>query len=214
MKKYIIYFVFLVSTQILSAQSPSTITLNTPDTIRGLSMMKALSIRASVRNFDTTSLKLQDLSDLLWAANGVNRPGEGKRTAPSAQNAQDVDVYVFLKSGTYLYNASKHILNLVAEGDNRNLFPGRSSEDAAVPPVVCLLVSDVSKFKFGEDSLRLVWAAEDAGIVSQNISLFCASVGLVTRPKAGMNQQELRNFLKLKPSQHLMLNHPVSYKKE
>jgi nitroreductase len=65
-----------------------------------------------------------------------------------------------------------------------------------------------------EDSLRLVWAAEDAGIVSQNISLFCASVGFSTRPRAGMNQQKLREILKLKGTQHLMLNDPVSYKKE
>lgn len=74
------------------------------------------------------------------------------------------------------------------------------------------LVSDISRFRFGEDSLRLAWAAMDAGIVSQNISLFCASVGFATRPRAGMNQQKLREILTLKDSQHLMLNNPVSYK--
>ena len=83
------------------AQSEETIVLNPPDTNRGLPVMKALSLRASEREFDTTSINLQDLSDLLWASNGVNRPEIGKRTAPSAQNAQDIDIYVFMKSGIY-----------------------------------------------------------------------------------------------------------------
>ncbi|MGD8778846.1 MAG: nitroreductase family protein [Ignavibacteria bacterium] len=82
--------------------------------------MKALSQRTSQREFDTTNLALIDLSDLLWAANGINRPDEGKRTAPSAQNAQDIDVYVFLNSGIYLYNAKEHALDFVLDGDNRN----------------------------------------------------------------------------------------------
>ena len=77
-----------------------------------------------------------------------------------------------------------------------------------------MLVSDISKFRSGEDSLKLVWAAADAGIASQNISLFCASVGFATIPRASMDQQKLREILKLKDSQHLMLNNPVSYKKD
>ncbi len=175
--------------------------------------MKTLSHRASQSEFDTASLKLQDLSDLLWAANGINRPEIGKRTAPSAQNAQDIDIYVFMESGIYLYNAKDHILELVLEGDNRNLFSGRP-EEQPLPPVICLLVSDISRFRFGDNSLRKEWAAMDAGIVSQNICVFCASVGFATRPRAGMNKDKLRAILKLSDTQYLMLNNPVSYKKK
>jgi SagB-type dehydrogenase family enzyme len=197
----------------LFAQSSKTIVLTPPDTTRGLPVMKALSLRASAKEFDTTRITLQDLSDLLWASNGMNRPDLGKRTAPSAMNAQDIDVYVCIESGLYLYDAKKHILDLMIDGDYRKLIAGKQENFAKVP-VFCLLVSDISRFKFGEDSLKLCWGALDAGIVSQNISLFCASVGLSTRPRAWMDLNELRNLLKLKNSQYLLLNHPVSYKKD
>jgi nitroreductase len=194
------------------AQSTRSIALNPPDTTRGFSVMKALSLRASATKFDTTNLNLQDLSDLLWAADGINRPEIGKRTAPSAMNAQDIDVYLFNNSGVYLYNASKQVLDLVVDGDNRELFPNRPG--SATPSVICLLVSDISRFRSGSDSLKMVWAGDDAGIVSQNISIFCASVGFATRPRSSMDQQKLRALLKLENSQFLMLNQPVSYKKE
>ncbi len=213
MKKIIFYICFTMLISTVFAQNQKRIVLNPPDTTRGLPVMKALALRASQKDFDTTNLKLQDLSDLLWAANGVNRPEIGKRTAPSALNAQDIDVYIFMKSGIYLYDAKNHVLDLFTDGDYRMLIAGRQ-ENVARAPVICLLVSDISRFTFGEDTLKLVWAAEDAGIVSQNISLFCAAVGLATRPRASMDQQKLREILKLKNSQHLMLNNPVSYKKE
>ena len=196
-----------------TAQTTKTIALNPPDTNRGLPVMKALKLRASATKYDTAMLKLQDISDLLWAANGVNRPATGKRTAPSAINAQDVDVYVVMKSGAYLYDAPKHILTLIAEGDHRMACAGRQELDGT-PPLFCLLVSDISKFSRGVDSTRLVWAAEDAGIVSQNISLFCASEGMSTRVRATMDIKKLRGVLKLKDSQYPVLNHPVSYKKQ
>jgi SagB-type dehydrogenase family enzyme len=207
--KAIIISLIVLSSNLLAQ---NTIILSSPDLTRGLPVMKALSLRASEREFDTTSLSLKDLSDLLWAANGINRPEVGKRTAPSAINAQDIDVYVCMKSGVYLYNADKHVLNIVAPGDHRKLAAG-SQEDVSKAPVICLMVSDISRFSRGEDSKKMVWAAEDAGIVSQNISIFCASVGFATVPRATMDQQKLRGVLQLKDSQHLMLNNPVSYKK-
>jgi SagB-type dehydrogenase family enzyme len=211
MKKTLFHIWLLVLASSMFAQSTKSLPLNPPDTTRGLPLMKALSLRASASNWDSTNLDLQDLSDLLWAANGINRPETGKRTAPSAMNAQDIDVYVCMKSGIYLYDAQKHLLDLVIEDDYRNLIAGRQEAVANVP-VICLLVSDISRFTVGKDSLKLFWAAADAGIVSQNISIFCASVGLATRPRASMDQQKLRQILKLTDTQYLMLNHPVSYK--
>jgi len=175
--------------------------------------MQTLSIRASETEFDTTSILIQDLSDLLWASNGINRPETGKRTAPSALNAQDIDVYVAMKSGIFFYNANKHLLEKLVDGDYRPDIADKQ-ENFALAPIICLLVSDISRFRFGEDSLRLTWAAIDAGIVSQNINLFCASTGFSTRPRTSMNQQKLREILKLKDSQYIMLNNPIAYKKD
>jgi Nitroreductase family len=102
------------------AQEPKTIKPNEPNKKRGLPVMEALSVRASAREWSDQELSLQDLSDLLWAANGINRPEIKKRTAASAMNAQNVNIYVFRKDGAYLYDASRHALNLVAADDFRS----------------------------------------------------------------------------------------------
>jgi nitroreductase len=227
----------------LSAQELKPIALMKPDKTRGLPVMEALSVRASVREWSSKPLSMQDLSDLLWAANGINRP-DGKRTASSAQNAQDIDIYVFMEEGIYLYNAPENRLNPVAAGDYRDL-PGKT--DA---PVNLVLVTDISKFRGpGDpppaggrpgtppagtpppaggpppnavkmtpdqvDSLKLGWGNIDCGIVSQNISLFCAATGIKTRPRASFpGAAKIRELLTLKPTQHILLNHPVGYAKE
>lgn len=213
MKKLIIGFYLTVFTVTLFAQSSTTIVLNQPDLNKGLNVMKAFALRSSQSTFDTISLKLQDLSDLLWAANGVNRADIGKRTAPSAMNSQDVDVYVVMKSGAYLYDAKKHQLDLVAPGDHRIIVAGKQ-QNYAPAPVFCVMVSDISRFKSGTDSVKLQLAALDAGIVSQNIALFCSGTGLATHTRTTMDVKKLKEVMKLKDSQYLMLNNLVAYKKE
>ena len=170
-----------------------TIKLNSPDLNRGANIMQALSKRQSTKSASDRELSLQDLSDVLWAANGINRPESGKRTAPSAMNRQDVKVYVCTKEGSYLYDHKEHALVPVSSGDVR----------PTDFPVVLVLVTD-------SDS---AWAAMDAGIVSQNISLFCAGAGLATYPRASMNDNVLRKALALKGDQTLMLCNPVGYPK-
>lgn len=200
-------------------QQPKVIKLPEPNKKRGLPVMEALAVRASVTEWSDKDLSIQDLSDLLWAANGINRPEIGKRTAPSAQNAQDVDIYVFMKDGAYLYDAKTHSLVQVVEGDHRMLFfPPRPQqpqpEQMTMPPVVLLLVTDISRFRFGSEELKREWGAIDVGIVSQNISIFCAAVGLGTRPRASMDREKIRALLKLKETQFPLLNHPVGHKKQ
>lgn len=206
-KQILIISLMLFSTAVFSQE---ILHLNPPSDDRGVSVMQALSLRSSTAEFNSAELELDDLSDLLWAANGINRPDESKRTAPSAMNAQDIDIYVFMSKAVYLYDAKKHDLVKITDGDYRKLVAGRQ-ETMAVAPVFCILVSDISRFRSGEEGSKLTWAAMDAGIVSQNISLFCASVGMKTRPRATMEQEKLRDILQLKDTQHLMLNHPVSY---
>jgi SagB-type dehydrogenase family enzyme len=213
MKKSVVSVTLILLVCICSAQGIKTIKLNPPDLTRGLNVMKAFSLRASASEFDTASLKLQDLSDLLWAANGINRAANGKRTAPSAMNAQDIDVYVCMRSGIYLYDAKKQELTIVAEGDYRKLVADRQ-DNFANAPVFLVQVSDISRFTRGEEKQKMIWGAEDAGIVSQNIGLFCSGMGMITRPRASMNDSKLREVMKVKESQHLMLNHPVSYVKK
>lgn len=209
-KRVLIYWglVFAIN---LFAQSKDIIVLNAPVTNRGLTVMSALSHRASVVEFDTTSISHQDMSDLLWAANGINRPETGKRTASSAMNAQDIDVFIFNETGVYLYNAQGHILELVAKGDNRVVFSG--DEAGTNPPIICLLVSDMSRFGTGDNLQKLEWAAIDAGIVAQNILLFCTSIDMTGRPRSGMNRKLIKELLGLNDSQLPLLNIPVSYKK-
>jgi nitroreductase len=190
------------------AQELKPIELVAPDKTRGLPVMQALSARASVRDWSSKPLTMQDLSDLVWAANGVNRP-DGRRTAPSARNSQDVDVYVLMQDGAYVYNAAKNLLEHVVAGDYREL---AGKTDA---PVTLVLISDISRFPGNDDAGKSDMANIDGGIVSQNISLFCAGVGLKTRPRASFPAlDKLREVLKLSASQRVILNHPVGYAKE
>lgn len=210
MKKILIIGCLLM-TGTLFSQTTESIILNKPDTERGLNVMQSLSLRESARTFDSAPISLQDVSDLLWAANGVNRPQNGKRTAPSAINAQDIDVYLFDSNGVYLYNAKDHKLDLVLPQDSRSVISNQDKEP--YPAVIVLLVSDLSRFQRGDDSVKAVWAAMDAGIVSQNVLIFCASNNMAARPRAIMNKEKIKELIKLGDLQIPMLNIPVSYKK-
>lgn len=187
----------------------SVIILGKPDVKRGVPVMTALAQRASVREFDSVEISLKDLSNLLWAANGVNRPEEGKRTVPSAQNAQDVDIFVFTKDAVLFYNAMKHQLELVTDGDHRDMLAGKQVESLKAP-VFLLLVSDISRFRFGEEELKIQWGAIDAGMVAENILIFFASEGFQTRPRAWMDRNKIKALLKLRDTQIPVLNLPVS----
>lgn len=186
--------------------------MNKPDKSRNVTLMQALDKRHSERAFANKQLTHQDLSDLLWAANGINRPSEGKRIAPSANNVQEVDVYVCMKDGCYLYDAKAHQLQPVAKGDYRSAVAGQQNF-VTEAPVCLILVADLSRFNSGNPEQLLIVGACDTGIISQNISLFCSSAGLVTVPRMTMDKNALEKILKLKKSQHLLLNHPVGYAK-
>lgn len=207
MKKLLLFSILTCFCVGIQAQELKTIKLNTPNTQKGVSIMKALKQRQSTREYATRQLELQDLSDLLWAAAGINRPESGKRTSPTAMNKQEIDVYVCLPEGAYLYHAGKHELIPIAKGDFR---PAVAGGQAFVKnaPVCLVLVANLDKFN-GE----ILMPALDAGIVSQNISLFCSGTGLVTVPRASMDQNQLKKDLKLKDFQRPLMNHPVGYAK-
>ncbi|MDR2763565.1 MAG: SagB/ThcOx family dehydrogenase [Tannerella sp.] len=196
----------------MSAQELQEIKLKAPDKTRGSATMKALSDRHSDRAYSPQELNLQDLSDLLWAANGVNRP-DGKRTAPSAMNKQEIDVYAIRADGAYLYDAQAHSLKPVAKGDYRAAVAG-SQDFAKTAPVCFVTVINLDKLGDPKAEHTKIIGAVDAGIVTQNINLFCAAVGLSTVPRASMDQQELRKVLKLNDHQLPIMNNPVGYPKK
>ncbi len=189
------------------AQQGGSIKLSSPNKTRGVNIMKALDDRRSTNEYSDKMLSNADLSDLLWAANGINRADEGKRTAASAMNRQDVMVYTFTAEGVHLYDAEKHELTPVAQGDHRKLFGERG-----MSPVIILLVSDVAKFgDVGTPELRKEFGAIDVGLVSQNIALFCSGNNIGTKPRASMDRDAIKSLLELTDLQFPMLNHSVGY---
>lgn len=211
MRKLSILLSSLLMIAALHAQDLKEIKLNNPDKNRGTSVMKALSDRHSDREYAAKELSIQDLSDLLWAANGINRP-DGKRTAPSALNKQDIDVYVIMKEGAYLYDAKANSLQPVAKGDHRSAVAG-AQDFVKAAPVSLVLVSDLSRFGNITDQTKLM-AAVDAGTVCQNINIFCSAAGLATVPRASMDQTALKRILKLTDNQLPIMNNPVGYPKK
>lgn len=190
----------------------SIIKLLEADKTLDVSLMKALADRASQREFADKPLSLEDLSSLLWAANGVNRE-DGKRTAPSAVNAQDIDIYVCLASGAYLYEAKENQLRRITSEDLRTAVSGQQEMTA---PVFLVMVGDLSRYPerlADKKDVVASFAAMDAGYVSQNIGLYCAAAKLATVPRATMDKETLAKALKLTDSQVLLLNNPVGYMK-
>jgi len=201
----------LLTMAAMNVNALKPIKLNAPDKSRGTTVMKALSDRKSTRDFSPKDLSMKDLSDLLWAANGINRT-DGKRTAPSAMNVQEVDIYVIMAKGAYRYDAKLNTLDPIAEGDYREAVASRQ-DFAKAAPVSLVLVSDLSRYKRVDDKSKQ-FAAADAGMVCQNINIFCAAAGLVTVPRATMDEKKLTEVLMLTSNQVLELNNPVGYPKK
>ena len=211
MKRTIIFSLFLLCAFNILAQDLKVIKLNTPDKTRGSTVMQAFNDRMSVREYAPESLRPQDLSDLLWAANGINRP-DGRRTAPSARNLQEVEMYVVFAEGVYWYDPKEHALNPVATGDYRKAVAA-SQDFAALAPLSILLVADMNKYGNLSEQSKLM-AAIDVGIVCQNINVACAGLGLVTIPRGTMDQETLKSVLKLTDMHLLLINNPVGYPKK
>lgn len=189
---------------LLSAQK-----LPDPATRGGMPLMEALAKRQSIRSFSEKELPQQILSNLLWAAWGVNRPATGQRTAPSAHNRQPIDLYVITPKAAYLYEAKSHSLVQVAEGDLRRL-AGRQ-DFVYTAPVNLIYVEDTARS--GNDAQAAVWAGVTAGAIAQNVYLYCASEGLATVVRGWVDHEPLAKALHLKPSGRVILAQTVGYPK-
>ena len=165
-----------------------------------------------MRAFSTKELPLQVLSDLLWAASGINRPESGGRTAPTAKNMQEIDIYVAKKEGLYLFDPQTNTLVPVLAEDIRT-FTGEQPfvKDA---PLNLIYVADHIKMENLTGEQKDFYSATDTGFISENVYLFCASSGLATVVRGWINKLTLTKVMKLRPSQNIILAQTVGYPKE
>lgn len=184
------------------------IQLPTPSKSGGMPLMEALSKRSTNRSMDSTRhLSEQQLSDLVWAAWGVNRP-DGRRTAPSALNRQEIDLYLIGRSGAYLYDATNHKLVPVAEGDHRAEV--NNQEFTKTGDWILIFVADYSRMMNPDDTQQnAITSGVDAGLIAQNVYLYGASEGLAVVVHMSLNQKEIAEILRLGETQHIVLGQTV-----
>ena len=192
------------------ASAQDKVNLPAPRKDAPMPLYQALQQRASVRDFKTDPIPDQTLSDLLWAALGINRE-DGRLTAPTAMNTQEIRLYVCRADGCFEYIAKDNCLVKLSGKDVRKDIAGRQGS-VADAPVFLVLVADLNRYRMkGEMTAR--FGAIDCGYVSQNICLACEALGLKTVPRAGMDENVLKEAFGLKDGQLLLINHPVGYRK-
>ncbi len=193
-----------------AAAAAQQITLPAPKTDGGKPLMQVLNERHSTREFGSDKLPPQVLSNLLWAAFGINRT-DGRRTAPSAVNWQEMEIYVTLAEGAYVYDAKGNRLNPVAAEDLRAATGAQPFVGTA--PLNLVYVADMAKAKTSPEN-QAIWVPADAGFIAQNVYLFCASEGLVSVVRGMIPREALAKSLKLRPEQKIILAQTVGYPKK
>ena len=194
------------------AEELKPIQLLKPQVDKGRPLMQVLKDRSSSRSFSKEKLPIQVLSNLLWAGVGVNRTDTGKRTAPSAMNRQEIDIYVATADGLYLYDAKAHVLNPILSEDIRAMTGTQEYvKDAAIN---LIYVSDYSKMGTSMKEDKDIYSSADTGFISENVYLYCASEGLATVVRGSIDRQALAKVMKLRPDQKIILAQSVGYPKK
>jgi nitroreductase len=204
--------VLLLCPSFTVAQELKAVQLLLPQMDGGRPLMQVLKDRASSRSFSPETLPVQVLSNLLWAAFGVNRPGSGGRTAPSASNSRETDIYVAMADGLFLYDARANLLRPVLPDDIRALTGRQPFVKEA--PVNLIYVSDLAKMAQAAPGDRDFYTAAHAGFISQNVYLFCASEGLATVVRGLVDRPALARAMRLRPDQKITLAQTVGYPKK
>ena len=193
------------------AQELKPIQLLPPQLDGGRPLMQALKDRNSSRMYTTQKIPLQVLSNLLWAGFGINRPESGKRTAPTGMNRQDIDIYVLLPDGAYVYDAKQNQIVSVVPQDLRARATQGFMKEA---PVHLLFVADYSRYRTMAQSQKEIYSATHTGFIGQNVYLYCAANGLGARFYAGVDRATLKPLLKLREDQAIVFAQAVGYSKE
>ncbi len=194
-----------------SGLSGQDIVLPSPQKTGGKPLMQALNERSTTRDFKKDDLSLQQISGLLWAGFGINRPDIGKRTAPSAVNWQETDVYVSMASGLYIYDAESNLLRQVHNRDIRKVCGTQGF--VADAPVNLIYVADLTKCgkkegdQINDSDLFMPYA--DCAFIGQNIYLFCASENLGCVIRGSIPKERLAKEMNLRPMQRILLSQTV-----
>jgi SagB-type dehydrogenase family enzyme len=205
---------------LLLAQTQEVIKLPPPQMEGGKPLMQALKLRQSTRGGygPEEKLSLQTLSNLLWAADGVNRP-PSHRTAPSAVDWQNIDIYVATADGLFVYDAVKNELKVITKQDVRATSglegpAGPMKQDfAKTAPVSLVYVADMAKAKgmqWNGADVSMTWSYANAGAIAQNVYLFCASDGLACIVRALMDNNKVAEAFKLRPEQKPILTSTIA----
>lgn len=187
----------------------SVLRLPPPQTGGGKPLMQVLKLRQSAREFSPQALPPQLLSNLLWAAAGINRPQSGKRTAPSARDWQEIDIYVATAEAVYRYDPRDHLLRTVVARDLRALTG--SQDFVAQAPVNLVYVADLNRMRDASADQKDFYAAADAGFIAENVYLFCASEGLAVVVRGSIDRDAFAAALGLAPHQRVVLAQTVGY---
>jgi|SRR5574344_144055 nitroreductase len=193
---------------VFAQSAQKVIKLMEPTYNKGLTLMEALKERKSSSGFTEKEISLQNLSNIIWASVGVNRP-DGRRTSPTGSNRQEIEVYAFFKTGVYYYNYKNNTLELVKEGDYRSITGRRDAQEAYLD---LLFIADTDKTGPGEKEGEAATVSYvDVGYVSQNVYLACANAGIGSRARGGWDQKKVVETLGLKPAMIVVLGQTVGY---
>lgn len=184
-----------------------TVVLPPPALAGGISLRQALEARHSTRSFLPDALSLEALSTLLWAGFGINRRETGGRTAPSAHNWQEIDVFAVLPEGAYRYDAQQHRLLLVRAEDLRGATGVQDFVRTA--PLNLVYVADFARMPDAKPQERDFLAGADAGCIAQNVCLYCAGAGLATVVRGLVDRRRLAAALGLSRTQRIALAQSV-----
>ncbi|MFZ2446960.1 MAG: nitroreductase family protein [Syntrophobacteraceae bacterium] len=206
----LVWTFMLVYPLVALAADLSPIQLPAPRMEGGKPLMQTLKDRMTTRTFSEEKLPVQTLSNLLWAAFGINRP-DGRRTAPSARNWQEMDVYIATAEGLYVYDAKANVLNPVSARDLRAMTGTQAYVREA--SISLIYVADYSKVEGGGMDQNVLVGA-DTGFIAENVYLYCASEGLATVVRASIDRDALAKEMKLKPRQKIILAQSVGYPKK
>ncbi len=208
MKKLIILItVTLLSSSLFSQQE--VVELPAPEKEGGKPLMEALNERHSAREFANKKMPEQTLSNLLWAAYGINREEAGKHTTPTSRNVQDMQIYVTTQDGAFLYQPEKNALKKVVDEDTRAAMGEQEFTTNAA--VNLIYVSDFSKYEGDDKTSKQITASAHCGFIGQNVYLFCASEGLNTVFRAWIDKDLIHDKLKLAENQHVIYTQTVGY---
>jgi len=192
-----------------SAQESRVIKLPPPQTAGAGDLLQALQSRRSTRAFAARPLSQALLSTLLWAGCGINRPAIGGRTAPSAHNWQEIDVYAALPDALYRYDAAAHALTLAVAKDLR---PLTGVQDfVATAPLNLVYVADFARMTDAGDADRTFFAATDAAVIAQNVYLACAALNLAVVVRGLVDRRKLAPAMQLRAEQRIVLAQTVGF---